>query len=170
MSALNKKGTAKVSTKSRPGTSYNGNPQVLKQDAHQLYELCVMHLIGKDSFYETGDQRLVRLEKLVNSVVSNNQLDFIANTIVHARHVMNIRSMPLVLAVYFAKALHEQGKTYPHLRAVVRDVIARADEPAAMLNLAIQVFGNKNKVPMAIKRGIADSLNKFNEYQFAKWG
>lgn len=169
MTALNKKGTQKFVKGARIGVSYNGNPQPVKDDAQQLYELIVLSLYGKDSYYETTDQRVQRLEALVNSVVSNNQLDFIANAIVHARHVMNIRSMPVVLAVYFAKALRDQNKQYPHLREVVRDVIGRADQITDLYAVALGVFGSKKAVPMAIKRGVADAFEKFNEYQFAKY-
>lgn len=169
MSALNKKGTGRVVSKSRPGTSYNGNPQVLKEDAHQLYELAVMWLMGKDSFYESNDARWKRVEALVDSVVADNQLDFIANTIIHARHVMNIRSMPIALTVLFAKSLRKQNKSYPYMRILVRDVIARVDQITDMYAVALGVFGSKNKIPLAIKRGVADAFNSFNEYQFAKY-
>lgn len=170
MTILNKKGTLAVSAQRIPNAvSYNGNPQYTKADAQQLYELIVMSLYGKDSFYESNDNRVKRLETLVNNVVAEGNLHFIANAIVHARHVMNIRSMPLVLAVYFAKALRDQNKTYPHLRAVICDVIGRADQITDMYAVALGVFGSKKAIPMAVKRGVADAFNKFNEYQFGKY-
>lgn len=171
MSMLNAKGKAPVNECDRAAVSYNGNTshQVLKDDAHQLYELIVMTLFGKDSYYESTNFQLKRLEELTNSVVANNQLDFIANAILHARYVMNIRSMPLVLTVQFAKALREQNKKYPHLRDLVRDVIGRADQITDMYAVALSVFGDKSKIPIAIKRGVADAFNKFDEYHFGKY-
>jgi len=167
MSKLNPKN--KSATATRAGVSYNGNPQTLKTAKQQLFEIVVMTLYGKDSYYESTDQRLARLEEALGAVVTGNGFDFVANTIVYARSVMNIRSLPIVLTVLFAKALREQNKTYSNLRQVVCDVIQRADELASMYAVALQIFGNKKTVPMAIKRGVADAFNKFNEYQFGKY-
>lgn len=165
---LNQKGVSRRAVAPK-ATSYNGNLQFSQTDAYALYDLVVSHFFGKDTFYESNDERMKRLETLVASVVSTGNLHFIANTIVHARHVMNMRSMPLILAVQFAKALRDQNKVYPHLREVIRDVIARADQITDLYAVALGVFGTKNKIPMAIKRGVADAFNKFNEYQFAKY-
>lgn len=163
MSNLNQKNTSKK------GVSYNGNVQELKNAEQQLYDITVMTLYGKDSFYESVDDRLVRLEQAVNAVVAKGNLDFIANTIIHARTAMNIRSLPIVLTVLFAKALREQNKSYGQLRHVVRDVIQRVDQITDLYAVALGVFGEKKAIPTAIKRGVADSFNKFNEYNFAKY-
>lgn len=168
MSKLNKPN--KNPKLNKVAVSYNGNPQYLKDAEMQLYEVVTMTLYGKDEYYETSDQRLSRLKTLVSSVVAGDRLDFVANLIVHARTVMNIRSMPVILTVEFARALREQGKQYDQLRRVVKDVIQRADQVGELLQYAIVVFGNKKAIPIAIKRGVADAMNKFDEYQFAKWG
>jgi hypothetical protein len=168
MTKLNQKGVSRRAT-APVAVSYNGNPQFAQTEAFALYDLVVSHFFGKDTFYESNDERLKRLETLVAGVVSTGNLHFIANTIVNARHVMNMRSMPLVLAVHFAKALRDQNKQYPHLREVIRDVIGRADQITDLYAVALGVFGSKNKIPLAIKRGVADAFNKFNEYQFAKY-
>lgn len=59
--------------------------------------------------------------------------------------------------------------TYPHMRQLVCDVIQRADQITDLYAYALSVFGSKNKVPMALKRGVADACNKFGEYAFAKY-
>lgn len=58
---------------------------------------------------------------------------------------------------------------YVNMRRLVCDVIQRADEITGMYAYALQVFGNKQNVPMAIKRGVGDAFNKFNEYSFGKY-
>lgn len=58
---------------------------------------------------------------------------------------------------------------YENMRQLVCDVIQRADQITDMYAYALQVFGDKKKVPMAIKRGVADAFNKFSEYAFAKY-
>ena len=150
--------------------SKNHNPQFAKQAAQRLYELTVSTLLGKDTYYATSDDKVRELKEVVKEAVGNDMLDFVANTAVHARTAMHIRSFPVVLVVEFARELREQNKTYEHMRQLVVDVIQRADQITDMYAYALAVFGDKNKVPMAIKRGVADAMNNFNEYHFAKWG
>lgn len=168
MSRLNTSRTSASRTKIE-AVSYNGNPQFVKDAEQQLYELAVMMLYGNDSYYESNDERLAHVRENLAAVVTKGNLDFIANTIIHARTVMNIRALPILLTVLFAAELRNQKKTYANLRTVVRNVIQRADELTDMYAVALQVFGDKRVVPMAIKRGVADAFNKFNEYAFAKY-
>lgn len=165
MSNLNSKG---VSTRA-VGVSYNGNPQDVKKAEQQLYELAVSALFSKDTYYEDSAEGLTRLATALTEVVRKGNLDFVANTIIHARTVMNIRSMPIVLTAMFASVLRSEGKVYPQLRNVVCDVIQRADQISDMYAVALQMFGNKKAIPMAIKRGVADAFNKFDEYSFGKY-
>lgn len=167
MSKLNPRSTAEGA--GLRAENYEGNIQDVKRAEQQLYEIVVMTLYGKDSFYESTDDRVLRLQELVAQVVAKNNLDFIANAIVHARTEMKMRSMPIILAVMFAAALRTSGKTYAHLRQVVCDVIQRADQITDLYAYALATFGSKNKVPMAIRRGVADAFNKFNEYALQKY-
>lgn len=178
MSALNKRGTT---ANNGLGYSGNGNLQEKKSPEQELYEIAVSTLYGKEqNYYESQNATLARLTSAVNAVVKKGNLDFIANTIIHARSNMNIRTMPIVLTGVFAKALRDQNKQYPQLRQLVRDVIQRADQLNDMIAVAKMFFGapkskkepnrlGVQKMPMAFKRGIADAFNKFNEYGFAKY-
>lgn len=164
MSKLNKK-----STSVKIGKSYNGNLQFVKSSEQQLYELAAMTLIGKHHYYSSHDELITSIEKNISDVVDSGNIDFIANTIVYARTCMNIRSAPILMAVLFAGALRKRGIQYPSLRRVIADVIQRADQIADMYAVALDYFGNKNSIPLAIKRGVADAFNKFDEYQFGKY-
>lgn len=166
MSTLNQKGTG---PKRKTAVSFNGNVQLAKADEQQLYEALVMTMWGKDTAYESNDTRLARIRECLASVVKRGNLDFVANAIVYARTVMNIRTFPIIIAVEFASELRKQGKEYANMRRVITDVIQRADQITDMYAYALSVFGEKGKVPMAIRRGVADAFNKFNEYQFAKY-
>lgn len=164
MSKMNPKNNVRFTVK-----SFNGNPQELKGAEQQLYDVAVTSMFGKDTFYETNDARLERLSVAVDATVKKGNLDFIANTIIHARTTMNIRSMPVAMVVLFANSLRTNNTSYPLLRTLVRDVIQRADQITDMVSFALSVFGTKNKIPLAVRRGIADAFNKFNEYTFAKY-
>ncbi len=166
MSKLNPKNT---NTNRYKGVSFNGNVQELKGAEQALYDIIVTTLFGKDKFYESNDDTLVRLKEAVYNVVGKGNIDFIANSIVHARSAMNIRSMPLILTVLLAEALRSQNTSYDNMRRVTCDVIQRADQINDLFAYAVTVFGSAKKIPMAIKRGLADAFNKFGAYNFAKY-
>lgn len=151
------------------GYSANGNKQFVKPPLQHLYELTVSTLFGKSTFYKSSDTLVRELKKHVAAAVADDAMDFVANLAIHARTEMNIRTMPIVLVVEFANELRKQGKLYQHTRQLVCDVIQRADQITDLYAYALEVFGSKNKVPMAIKRGVADAFNKFGEYNFAKY-
>lgn len=168
MSKLNPKGQDRL-TKSMTGVSKNGNVQFTKDSEQQLFEIVVATLYGKDGFYESNTDRVDRLRKLTSEVVSKGNLDFIANVIVMARGPMKMRSMPILLTGIFASELRKQGKTFGKLRQVVADVIQRADQITDMYAVALHEFADKKSIPAAIKKGVADAFNKFNEYGLAKY-
>ena len=149
--------------------STNGNVQFKKDSTVRLYELAVSTLFGRDTYYRNSSTLVNDLRKSVNEVVAQGKLDFIANLAIHTRIEMDIRTISVVLVVEFARALREQGVQYKNLRKVVCDVIQRADQINDMYAYALSVFGDKGKLPMAIKRGVADAFNKFNEYHFSKY-
>ena len=152
--------------------SAKGNPQFQKSAKQELYEIATMSMYGKDSYHEDGDARIDRMVTGLENVIASGKDDdvhFVANLIIHARTKMNIRTMPLVMLVHFAKSLREKNVHYMQLRRVTADVIQRADQITDLYAYALQVFGSKGKIPMAIKRGVADAFNKFNGYQFAKY-
>jgi hypothetical protein len=190
------------------GYSANGNLQFVKAPLQALYEVAVSTLFGKSTMLKSSDQLVAELRKHVRTAVESGDFDFVANLALHARTEMNIRTIPIVLVVEFAKALSDvrqpyldqikairqltsegagtnktnaelkrierlqalaDGHNYPHMRQLVADVIQRADQITDMYAYALEVFGGKNKVPMAIKRGVGDAFNKFKEYHFAKY-
>jgi len=166
MTKMNPKNT---NTNRYKGVSFNRNVQELKGAEQALYEIIVTTLFGKDKFYESNDETLVRLKDAVNKVVAKGNVDFIANSIVHARSVMNIRSMPVILTVLLAESLRAHNTTYENMRRLTTDVIQRADQINDLFAYAVNVFGSGKKVPMAIKRGLADAFNNFGAYAFAKY-
>jgi 60 kDa SS-A/Ro ribonucleoprotein len=151
------------------GISANGNVQFVKPAAQKLFEVVAMGLLGKDNSIMSSAQMLSDLRTAVKTVVEYDMLDYVANLAVYARTELNVRSFPIVLVVEFAKALSDQGKSYASLRRVVADVIQRADQVNDLYAYALERFGSKNKIPMAVRRGVGDAMNKFTEYQFGKY-
>ncbi len=165
MTQLNKKTTKPQ----KMAVSYEGNVQPVKASHQQLMEIVVGTLYLQDRFYESGKDTLNRLKGLVGDLVRSNDSDFIANLILATRKEFNMRTMPIVLAVEWAAALRAAKKEYPHVRNVVANLISRADELTELYAYALTVFGDKKKVPLAIKKGVGDAFNKFDAYQFGKY-
>lgn len=149
--------------------SANGNLQDVKSTEQQFYELVVNTLYGRDSFYESTDDKAARLGALVATLVARGKYDFVANMLLFARTEMNIRNMPILGTVEFTKALRDRKAHYPKLRSLISDVTRRVDQITDMLALTISKLGGKAKMPMSLKRGLSDAFNKFDEYQFAKY-
>lgn len=151
------------------GVSANGNVQAVKSAEQELYEHLVSFLVGKDGFYSSSDEKQARMEHLISELTAQGKHDFIANSLVFARTKMDIRNAPILGLVSFVDSLRKVGKSYPKLRNLTNDVIRRADQITDTMALSLGKLGNKNKFPMAVKRGLGDAFNKFNEYAFAKY-
>ena len=177
MSKLNSR--AKSERASREiGESMNGNVQFKKSSITQLFELVVSTLYGKDSFYESANDKVVRAREAMDKVLAEHGeqgAEYIGRVIIFARTKMNMRTMPIVMAVELAAALYRQNIKWPGLRGVVAGVINRADELNDMFAYAEKVFdankqeGGKGRIPRQVLNGIGDAFNKFDLYQFGKY-
>ncbi|UPT67302.1 MAG: TROVE domain-containing protein [Sphingobacteriales bacterium JAD_PAG50586_3] len=119
-----------------------------------------------DTFYEKQGDRLQRIQDLL----AKTNPEFTARLAVYARNNMNMRSVPMVLAVEMAKL--QTGNSL--VSKTVSGVVQRADEIAELLayyQLANKRDGAKklNKLSKQVQKGLAVSFNKFDEYQFAKY-
>ena len=165
MSQFNKALKAKI----EQAVSANGNVQDAKSAEQQFYELTVNTLYGKDQFYATSSELAERFSRLIVELVSAGKLDYVANMFLYARTEMAIRNMPIFGLVKFAAAIRSSGKAFPKLRQLVNDVIGRVDQITDVLALSLTEFGSKKALPSAIKRGLGDAFNKYDEYHFAKY-
>lgn len=145
-------------------TNYEGEVAYKLTPKMELYTLvCTASLQKK--FYTDADECIERLRKLLPKV----SIEFSAKLAVYAREQMYLRSIPLVITVELIKL--ERSKLTEDL---VERVIQRADEIPEILSyfqLANKREGTKklNKLPSALKKGVARAFYKFDEYQFAKY-
>lgn len=176
MSKLNQRGKMKTAVRRSEarqlGTSGNGNIQFVKSSVQALFELVVSTLYGADKFYESGPDTLKRCVQAIDAVLNDHGLlgaEYAARLFVFARTKLFMRTMPIVMTVELGRVLRNRNMSFPGYRHLVRDVISRADELKDMYAYALKVFGDQHRVPVALRRGIADAFNKFDAYQFAKW-
>ena len=118
------------------------------------------------SFYEKETDRLARIKKLIKKC----DPVFTAKLAVYARNEMHMRSVPLVLVVELAKIYSGDAL----ISKMISNVIQRADEITELLAY-YQIANNRkdvkklNRLSKQIQKGLANSFNKFDEYQFAKY-
>ena len=144
--------------------NYEGEVAYKLTPKMELYTLvCTASLQKK--FYTDEDECIERLRTLLPKV----PVEFAAKLAVYAREKMYLRSIPLVIAVELLKL--ERSKLIEDL---VERVIQRADEIPEILSyfqIANERTGTKklNKLPNALKKGVARAFDKFDAYQFAKY-
>lgn len=171
MTALNKakqRSTSPVPIARAMAVSANGNLQLAKNDKQMFFETIVAAFYGKDDMNTFHANNMKNVQSTLKALVDANAFDFIANTIVFATKI-GMRTFPLVATVLFAKELFIQKKQFVNLKLLVTKVITRADSLTELYAYALQIFGNKNSIPLAIKKGVAAATNNFDEYQFGKY-
>lgn len=135
-------------------------------------------LTGK-TFYEGGDARVERFKGLVREVAVADP-DWTYRFLTWLRTKGNIRTAALVGGVEAARALAEAG--IPGGRHMTSTVLRRPDEPAEAIAYHLQAYGRAEprearngvlaapRMPMAVKRGIADAAARmYNERALLKW-
>ncbi|MDR1557339.1 MAG: TROVE domain-containing protein [Tannerellaceae bacterium] len=145
--------------------NYEGEESYRLSPEWQLYTAAVTSSLT-DKFYEKAGTRVETLRKLIA------QCDpvFVAQLAVYARQKMNMRSIPLVLAVELAK-VHKGDAT---VSKMVSGIVQRADEITELLayyQLANERKDTKklNRLSKQLQTGLQNTFNRFDEYQFAKY-
>lgn len=146
-------------------TNHEGARAYILTPEAELYAAVVTSSLS-DGFYEGAAERIERIRELIGRV----DAAFVAKLAIYTRSTMNMRSMPLVLAVELAKSASGNGL----VAKTVRGTVKRADEITELL--AYYQAANKregvkklNRLSKQIQKGLADAFNGFDEYQFAKY-
>lgn len=145
--------------------TFNGGQGALRDPKSELFLALVSEFGGEKTFYESSEKRLARITALVKQV-SVADPAWVTGLSRWLRQEGNLRSASIILAANAAKALIDAGT--PGARTVIANAISRADEPGEMLAYWMANFGRK--IPIAVKRGIADAaVRSYNEYSLAKY-
>lgn len=155
-----------VFTKSKQVIKNHTNAKAYKMAPEmELYSAVVTTSLEKTT-YENETSRFNRIRKLVRKC----DPVFVAKLAVYARTKMNLRSIPIVLAVELGK-IHKGDNL---VSKTIYNIIQRADEITEVLayyQIANKREGTKklNRLSKQVQKGIAASFAKFDEYQFAKY-
>ncbi|WP_264542538.1 MULTISPECIES: TROVE domain-containing protein [Flavobacterium] len=145
--------------------NYEGAKAYSMTPEMELYSAVVTSGLN-DVTYEKENDRLKRVQNLIQKC----DPQFIAKLAVYVRTQMYMRSVPMVLTVELAKI--NSGNNL--VNKTVQKVIQRADEITELLAY-YQMANNRtetkklNRLSKQIQKGLADSFNRFDEYQFAKY-
>ena len=152
--------TAPVRTSRRRALTHEGGLAYERDAESALFLLAATNMVGEDTFYERAGERDTRFVDLVHTVTEANPA-FIAGADPDAgriglaqylRESMLMRSASVVMAAEYVAAGGVGG------RSVVARALHRADEPAEMLGYWLHAHGRR--VPMPVKRGIADAARR----------
>jgi len=138
--------------------TYQGAKARISNPLNELRRAVLSCFLWEKSFYESGNDLVGRISNLIKQI----KTDELMALAVEARHDMNLRHVPLFLAVEMLKTHHKVL-----VRTLIPKIINRPDD----LTELVSIYWKDGKKPLAnqLKLGIADSLPKFKEYQLAKY-
>lgn len=153
MASLNKK------PKTVPIFTHEGGRAKTINYEQQLRRSVMACMLWENSFYEDGISIATRIKELVPKVKAEK----VASMAIEAREKMKLRHVPLLL-------VREMARHTSHKQLVsntLYNVIQRPDELSEFLN----IYWSEGRCPIAaqVKKGLAKSFNKFNEYSLSKW-
>lgn len=114
---------------------------------------------NEKKFY--GDNS-AEMQETIKSVIATDP-KFVANLAVFARREFNMRSVSHILTAYLAHEVN--GK--PYARKAINAVCVRGDDATEIMACYLELFGKP--IPNALKKGIADAMQRFDEYTLAKY-
>lgn len=136
-----------------------GHAAYAMKDKNKLVTQVLCSFFDEKKFYGNNTEDMRRT---IQSVIKTDPR-FVANLAVFARREFNMRSVSHVLIAYLA---HEvEGK--PYVRKAVKAASLRGDDVTEIMACYLSMFGKP--IPNALKKGIADVMQGFDEYTLAKY-
>lgn len=140
-------------------TNRSGHAAYKMADKSKLVTQVLTSFFNEQKFYGDNSEEM---KETIKAVIAKEP-QFVANLAVFARREFNMRSVAHVLTAFLA---HEaEGK--PFTRKVVKAVALRGDDVTEIMSCYLGLFGKP--IPNALKKGIADVMQKFDEYTLAKY-
>lgn len=129
--------------------------RAFRMDAENELLHAVLTTFLENKAYESGDERLTRIVKLV----SECEPEFVAKLAIVTRKEFNLRSVTHAL-------IGELAKIHSGNSLVKETIIQAAIRPDDVLEIASYVG---TPMPKQVKRGIRNAILKFDRYQLAKY-
>lgn len=139
----------------------------------ELYQRVLSCLLGEPKFYEDANTTAKAIERLAAEVAAGEP-EWVLRLAAYARQEMNLRTVSIFLLVLAA----ELPACKPFVRRWAPAIIRRADEPGEVIAAWVSRHGpigeqgkagGEHAFPNSLKKGIADALLHFDEYQLEKY-
>ncbi len=150
MAKFNQKNTNKTENR-------DGFPAYRMKLKEQLVSAVLTTMFGEPKFYGSTDSDIV---KLATQCAATDPA-FLCKLACYARSENNLRSVSHVLCCVIAREAHE------YTRRTVRNIVVRPDDMTEILACYKQMYGKP--FPNALKRELAQVIQRFDEYQLAKY-
>jgi len=151
----------KTNTKVKTERKFTGGGAVASKINAELSlrRAVLTHFLWENSAYETGTDTANNIANLVPQV----KAQVVADIAREARSKQYLRHVPLFIVREMVR--HESHK--PYVASALADVIQRADELSEFLS----IYWKQGKAPIAssVRKGLAQALTKFDEYQLARY-
>lgn len=128
----------------------------------QLTRATMSCLLWEDNFYEDGVSIADRITQLTKECVNKGQYDKVIELLKKVKFDMRLRHCPLWMIV----AIYRAGKTVS--KDIIASILTRPDDMGELISL-YRLENPKAPIPNAFKKGISIAMQKFDEYQLAKW-
>jgi 60 kDa SS-A/Ro ribonucleoprotein len=113
----------------------------------------------KDQFYRSADESISQVATLIDQIPDKR---FAAKAAIYARTKFGMRSVSHVVAGEIAKKV--KGETWT--KSFFNRIVYRPDDMTEILAYYYQFANNE---PNALRKGFAQALGRFDEYQLAKY-
>ncbi|MBO5319483.1 MAG: TROVE domain-containing protein [Ruminococcus sp.] len=147
------------STPTMRTTNKCGHAAYKMRDKEKLVTQVLTSFFNEKKFYGDNSKEM---QETIKSVIKTDP-QFVANLAVFARREFNMRSVAHVLTAYLAHEI--EGK--PFTRSTIKGVSLRGDDVTEIMACYLSMFGKP--IPNAMKKGISDVLQGFDEYTLAKY-
>lgn len=147
------------SSQTNKTTNRSGHAAYKMADKQKLVTQVLTSFFDEKKFY--GDNTAEMKETIKRVIAKDPQ--FVANLAVFARREFNMRSVAHVLVAYLAHEVN--GK--PYARNAANSVALRGDDVTEIMACYLDLFGKP--IPNALKKGISDAMQRFDEYTLAKY-
>lgn len=159
MSRFNTANLSKGYTARQPTTVNLAGGDAYAQDAELELASLITTSMVQDQYYRSADAGLARMRELVQAV----DPVFAAKAAVYARNQDGLRSITHAVTGEIAHGVKGEQWTKDFVRAVVR----RPDDVTEILSYYLANYGKP--IPNSLKKGLGAALDKFDEYQLAKY-
>lgn len=144
-------------TNTQKTTNRSGYPAYKMADKEHLVTAVLTTMFGEPKYYGSTDNDIVRLA----TQCAKADPEFLCKLACYARNVGNMRSVSHVLTAVISR------ECPAYTRVTIRNVVVRPDDITEIMSCYASMYGKP--FPNAMKREIASVMQKFNEYQIAKY-